>query len=324
MEESPSRTCRSLRQSLRKCTGFLKIRFECASCLVNRASVEASKASTDPAIRLKALLEALSAIGSNVSSNVSPAYLGTIRDRTIKRVSGNPDPFRDDKIASNERALKLIPQAKDYVFEASDESAKFRRACLVSIVGNAFEFGIKGYDFKYEDLPHWIEKAENDVAIDHIDRIESIARTAKRVLLLTDNAGEIALDKLLVELLRQMGSFVTVAVKASPISNDATMDDAVTVGMTELADEVITTGTDTVGLLSEECNNQFLAKYVESELVIAKGMAHYETLFERKLTQPHALLFRVKCVSIAEDLGVKLGKNVAYLVEPTNPRNPKP
>jgi uncharacterized protein with ATP-grasp and redox domains len=79
---------------------------------------------------------------------------------------------------------------------------------------------------------------------------------------------------------------------------------------------VITTGTDTVGLLLEECSEDFLDTYAEAGLVIAKGMAHYETLSESEIAQPHIFLFRVKCAAISNDLGVPLGKNVAYLVEP--------
>lgn len=298
----------------------MKIKFECPSCLINRACVESEKAAEDPSLRLETLLAAFNEIGSHTSADVTPAYLGTIRDRTIKRVSRNPDPFREDKKTSNEAALKFIPQARDYVLNASDQSQRFRRACLVSIVGNAFEFGIKGYHFDYGSIPNLITAAENDIAIDNIMEIESIAKRSKNVLLLTDNAGEIAFDRILIERLKDIGMYVTVAVKAAPISNDATMEDALTVGISNSADRVMTTGTDSVGLLLEECSSDFLDAYARSELIIAKGMAHYETLSELKLAQPHALMFKAKCLPIAKDLGVPLGKNVAYLAEPEIPK----
>ncbi len=299
----------------------MRIKAECPACLINRAYLESEKASKDPSVRHSALLEALRQIGCHTSPDVTPAYLGTIRDRAIKNTSGNPDPFKDDKIASNQRALKLVPKAQDYVLEAPGRSQRFRRACLVSIVGNAFEFGIKGYEFNYDNLPRWIEDAENDVAIDDIKKIESTCNRVRNVLLLTDNAGEIAFDKILVGQLKGLGLTVTVAVKVAPISNDATMEDAFSVGMTETADKVITTGTDSVGLLLEECSKEFLATYAKAELVIAKGMAHYETLSDHKLTQPHAFMFRVKCPAISSDLEVPLGKNIAYLIDPEASEN---
>ncbi|MCK5627639.1 DUF89 family protein [Candidatus Bathyarchaeota archaeon] len=294
----------------------MKIKLYCPSCLINRAFVESQKASDDPEIRLKSLLDSFKAISCNISPNVTPAYLGTIRDRTIKETSKNPDPFHEEKIISNQRAIELLPLAEDYVQKAEKPSDKFRKACLISIVGNAFEFGIKDYHFDYKDLPKWIEDVEKDIGIDHIDKIEKLANKVDNILFLTDNAGEIAFDKILVEQLKNMGASITVAVKAHPISNDATLDDAKIVNITKIADKVTTTGTDTVGLILEECSKEFLNEYDKADLVIAKGMAHYETITEYKLTKPHALLFRVKCLSISKDLKIDLGKNIAYLIEP--------
>jgi uncharacterized protein with ATP-grasp and redox domains len=294
----------------------VKIKLYCPSCLINRAFVESQKASDDPEIRLKSLLDSFKAISCNTNPNVTPAYLGTIRDRTIKETSKNPDPFHEEKSISNQRAIELLPLAKNYVQKAETPSDKFRKACLISIVGNAFEFGIKDYHFDYNDLPKWIEEVEKDIGIDHISKIEKLANKADRILFLTDNAGEIAFDKILVEQLKSMGASITVAVKAHPISNDATLDDAKIVNMTKIADKVTTTGTDTVGLILEECSKEFLNEYDNTDLVIAKGMAHYETITEYKLTKPHALLFRVKCLSISKDLKIDLGKNIAYLIEP--------
>jgi len=50
---------------------------------------------------------------------------------------------------------------------------------------------------------------------------------------------------------------VTVAVKSGPILNDATMEDAKYVGMHEVADEIITTGTDAVGLFPKNAPTSF-------------------------------------------------------------------
>jgi uncharacterized protein with ATP-grasp and redox domains len=53
---------------------------------------------------------------------------------------------------------------------------------------------------------------------------------------------------ILVEQLKNMGVQVTYVVKAAPVINDATMDDVAFSGMDKLADDVITTGADAVGL----------------------------------------------------------------------------
>ncbi|MGD8506034.1 MAG: ARMT1-like domain-containing protein, partial [Candidatus Bathyarchaeota archaeon] len=141
-----------------------------------------------------------------------------------------------------------------------------------------------------------------------------LAKKAKQILYLTDNAGEIAFDTLLVQELKQLGPLVTVAVKDEPIGNDATMQDAEYVKMHETADDIITNGTDTVGIILEECSKRFLALYNSVDLVVAKGMGHAETFTELNLTRPHALLFRTKCSPVARFFGVGRNKNVAKLM----------
>jgi len=105
-----------------------------------------------------------------------------------------------------------------------------------------------------------------------------------------------------------------VAVKGKPIINDATMQDAEYVKMHEIADDVITNGTDTVGLILEDCSKRFLRLYNSADLVVAKGMGYAETVTELDLTRPHALLFRTKCNPVARFFGVNKDENVAKLM----------
>jgi len=119
----------------------------------------------------------------------------------------------------------------------------------------------------------------------------------------------------LIDELKQLGLNVTVAVKSGPILNDATLEDAKAVNILDLADRVITTGADAVGLpIPEERSTEFTEAYDHTDFVIAKGMGYAETLTETVLKQPHALLLRTKCNPVAKHFGVARGKNVAKLM----------
>jgi uncharacterized protein with ATP-grasp and redox domains len=263
--------------------------------------------------------EAMSALTRLLSREFKPtavpAKLGTKRDRLIKKVTGNPDPYEKKKWLSNKQALELLPQAKRLVANASSFESKFRRACLCAVVGNIIEFDIPQHEFKFEDLGKLIQQAENDLAVDEIAQVYDVAKRAKNILYLTDNAGEIAFDTLLIRELKNLGARVSVAVKGKPILNDATVQDAKTVGMHEVADELISNGTDTVGLILPECSKHFLLRYKTVDLVVAKGMGYAETLTEIKLKTPHALLLRTKCQPVANYFGVSKGKNVVKLMK---------
>jgi uncharacterized protein with ATP-grasp and redox domains len=92
------------------------------------------------------------------------------------------------------------------------------------------------------------------------------------------------------------------------------MEDAEVSGMNKIANKVITTGTDAVGLALKELSSEFLEVYNSVDMVFAKGMGYAETLTEYKLKKPHALLFRTKCNPVANFFGVPRERNVARLM----------
>jgi uncharacterized protein with ATP-grasp and redox domains len=292
----------------------LKAEVECGVCLLQRGYLEIREATSDPALQLKALSAVLRLLAENFSLETVPAWLGTKRDRLIKKVTGNPDPYAKRKRISNEKAMEILPFAKTLISRENSTEARFRRACLSAIVGNTMELDVPGHIVKFEEIGKLIEEAEKDLAIDEIPEIFRRAKKAKNIMYLTDNTGEIAFDTLLVQELKNLGPRVVVAVKEKPILNDATLEDAEFVGMHEIADDVITLGTDSIGLIPEECSEEFLSLYESSDLVVVKGMGYTETLTELKLKAPHALLVRTKCQPVANLFHVDKEKNVAKLM----------
>jgi hypothetical protein len=292
----------------------LKVEAECAACILSRAAAEAKEATTNPALRFRAMSELLRLMNREFRSTSVPADLGTKRDRLIKRISGNDDPYKRNKRISNEKALKLLPYARKIVEEGYAQQDRFKRACLCAIVGNIMEFDIPGHKFTFGSLRKSFREAAKDLVVDDVGSIYELAKKARTVLFLTDNAGEIVFDTLLVEQLKNMGLTVIVAVKGGAIINDATLEDAEVSGMSKIADKIIATGTDAVGFALKEVSPEFLEVYNSVDLVFAKGMGYAETLTEYKLKKPHALLFRTKCNPVANYFGVPKEKNVAKLM----------
>jgi uncharacterized protein with ATP-grasp and redox domains len=292
----------------------LKVEAECAACILHRAAAEAIEATTNPALRFRAMTDILRLLSKEFSPSAVPADLGTKRDRLIKRVTGNNDPYMRNKRLSNEKALKLLPYVRRMVEEGYAQPDRFKRACLCAMVGNIMEFDIPGHRFTFSILRKSFREASKDLAVDDISKIYEIAKNARTALFLADNAGEIVFDTLLVEQLKNMGLTVIVAVKGGAVINDALLEDAEVSGMSKIADKIITTGTDAVGLPFREVSQEFLDAYNSVDLVFAKGMGYAETLTEYKLKKPHALLFRAKCNPVANFFGVFREMNVAKLM----------
>jgi uncharacterized protein with ATP-grasp and redox domains len=292
----------------------LKVEAECAACLINRAAGEVKEATTNPALRFRAMCDLLRMLTTEFRPTAVPADLGTKRDRVIRRVTGCADPYKRSKRISNEKALKILPYARKIVEEGYAQEDRFKRACLVAIVGNAIEFDIPGHKASFSSLKKNFREASKDLATNDINRAYELAKAATTILFLEDNAGEIVFDTLLVEQLKNMGLAVIDVVKGGPVINDATIEDAEISGMTKIADKVITTGNDAVGLAIKEVSQEFLAAYESADLIIAKGMGYAETFTELKLKKPHFLLFRTKCNPVADSFGVAREKNVAKLM----------
>jgi len=294
----------------------LKVGVDCALCLYRRGYMEILEATKDPEVRLKACRALFHMLAENLKPSAVPAVIGTRRERLIKQVTGNPDPWAEKKRMSNLEALKLLPFAEKMIQEESKPAARFRKACLVAIVGNIMEFNIPGHRFEFEDINGLMHEAERDLVIDDISEAFNKAQRASLILFLTDNTGEIVFDTLLVKELRNAATEgqVVVAVKGKPAYNDATMEDALLVGMDKVTDSLISIGTDSMGLIPSECSQEFLDVYNSADLVVAKGMGYAETLTEFDLKAPHLLLLRTKCMNVANYFRVPRHKNIAKLI----------
>ena len=292
----------------------MRVEAECAACLLSRATAETYYATTNPALRFRTIKEVMKLLNREFRPTTIPADIGTKRDRLIKKLTGSDDPYKRSKKMSNEKAAKLFPYAKKIVENGYTQQERFKKACLCAIVGNILEFDIPGHRFTFRSLTKSFRDAAKDLVVDDVDKAYELAKKAEGVLFLADNAGEIVFDTLLVEQLKNMGLKVTYVVKGGPVLNDATLEDAEPSGMDKLADKIVTTGTDAVGLLPKEVSQEFLKVYKEAELVFAKGMGYAETLTELKLTKPHLLLFRTKCNPVANYFCAARDKNIAKLM----------
>lgn len=250
--------------------------------------------------RARQLIHSVFPVIAELGPERSPAENSTIVLRLIYKLTGNADPFRQAKEDSNRLALRMLPQLRDILATSADP---LYTACLVSVAGNVIDMGIlPDYDVEAslrEALSSTLAKN------DYLMLQESIS-SSKQILFIGDNSGEIVFDRLLVEQLKGRGAEVTYAVKGEPILNDATREDAETVGMGEVA-RVITNGNGFLGTILANCSPEFRAVLSAADLVISKGQANYESLESTKEAGGKTFfLLRAKCPIVAASLGVKL------------------
>jgi len=266
----------------------------------------------DETKRKEAMIALLKLMGDNFNEDTVPSVLGADRGRLIAEITGCQDPYKERKKAENERALEIIPDMEK-ILAGTPADEKLRTACKISCLGNVIDYDVPGNN---ADLGDALQFIETPLYIDDTDKFKASIKQGTKLLFLTDNAGEIALDTLLVKELRRLGAYVTVAVKDGPPSlNDALMEDALMVGMDKAADKLITTGAKAIGVRLDESPQWFIDIYNNSELILAKGMANWETMTETPAPCPTMYLYRTKCEPVATAVGAPEGESIAYLVE---------
>jgi hypothetical protein len=280
---------------------------------LHRGIREIELATSDPEVRMRTVRSLLRFLSENLSEESVPAILGTGRDRLIREQTGCPDPYKEKKRLSNDYALRILPSIRRILDSQQDGYTRFRKTCLAAIVANAMEFDLLEHDQKLQEFPSLLDRAEEELKVDDIKEIYSKVKDSKKILYLLDNAGEAVIDSLFIQEIKRLGPSVVAVVKEGPVLNDVTMKDAIVAGITDIS-EVISTGLDSVGLVLSQSSKTLKERLKESDLIISKGMGNYETITEERIEgKCIAYLLRAKCSSVAEDLKIRVGSNVAWL-----------
>ncbi|MDY6913165.1 MAG: ARMT1-like domain-containing protein [Planctomycetota bacterium] len=278
----------------------MKTFLDCIPCFVRQALDAARLATDDQAIHEQILREVLRKI-LELDFSQSPPQMGRYIHTFVRELADVKDPYRRIKDKFNRLVMDLYPELKSKVDCSSDPLAT---AVRLAIAGNIIDFGIRP-DLEESAIKDAVSHAMLAPLDGPMSQLAKRIPEADEILYLADNAGEIVFDRLLIERLPM--EKVTVVVKAGPIINDATLTDAVEVGLTKLV-KVIDNGTDAPGTILDDCSEAFQQRFDEADLVIAKGQGNYETLND--LEKDIFFILKAKCPVVARDLGVQVNESV--------------
>ncbi|RPH93311.1 DUF89 family protein [candidate division KSB1 bacterium] len=278
----------------------MKTFLDCIPCIIRQALEAAKQISTDSAVHEQIIREVLCWISEMDMTKPAPA-IGQRIHRRLRSMTGQEDPYRKVKDFHNRIVLALLPDLKTAITAAPDP---LNMALRLAIAGNSIDMGVNGH-ITESAIHEAVFHALAAPFVGDMDEFRTAVSEARHILYLTDNAGEIVLDRLLIE---QIGpARVTAAVRGAPAINDATRADALAVGLQEIV-EVIDNGSDAPGTILDDCSPEFTRRFSEADLILAKGQGNFETLSD--VPKNIYFLFKAKCFVVAEHAHVPLGTHV--------------
>ena len=283
---------------------------DCYLCLLRQSLEAARYATTDESVQRDALRKATQLV-LDYGYDVPPPQIGRAIHRLIKEVTGNSDPYSGEKDRFNKSMLEHLPRMRRYVENAHDG---LLMAVKLAIAGNSIDAALG--KLKKDDVDAAFHRAVDQELTGDYDLFTRVVTQSETIFLIADNAGEIVCDRVLIEYLTvKLHKNVCIGVRGEPILNDATLDDARLCGLTDII-PVISNGNDGLGTFLNECSDEFLSHFLNSDLIIAKGLANYETLVDNETKwQPKriAFLFKSKCPFISDYAGTKIGDLVVRI-----------
>jgi uncharacterized protein with ATP-grasp and redox domains len=283
----------------------MKMHKECGLCILRQAAGSPRRFTDDAAVLRRIMSDTEKAV-RDFDTDRMPPELGGIFHQILSRRLHLADPYRDDRRRANACAIALLPFLRSRV---RISPRPFETAVRLCAAANMIDFGAPGGITDESKLHDLFERAMTAPlrggGVELVDALAARCARAARVLYICDNAGEIVVDRLLLEQF-DSGS-VTVAVRFAPVLNDAIEEDALSVGLAGVA-RIIDTGLSLPGVPLHLAAEPFLEAFRTADVIISKGQGNYETLDEAD--GPIFFLLCAKCEVVARRLACSIGDMV--------------
>ena len=276
----------------------MKVSAECMHCLVKRQADNIRKY-PDEEKKAEYLGKVLGIIANGAAEEPAPVLLSHI-GRLHEAYFGMPFSFEELKKGYNTMLMEKEEEIRQKIGRAEDPLAL---ALRFAQIGNFIDFGAMD-SVDDAKLMEFLEQAETlPLSENTYQNVTEDMKSAKKLVFLTDNCGEIVLDKLLLETIAKVYPHLecTIIVRGEPVLNDATMEDALQVGI-EACGTVIPNGTNIAGTYIPWISAEARQVMEEADMLISKGQGNFESLHGCGLNIYY--LFLCKCQWFMERFGL--------------------
>ena len=262
---------------------------QCMQCFLERNMELAWKLGDEG--QATQLMKALCKLFLDAPEGVSAPWYAPETARLLHEIYGlDLDRFKDEKIRSNAFVLARMDDIRQSVRSATDPVyAGLQHA----ILGNYIDFSALRGEVSFEQLDDMLHSAHSmQLSKDVYETFCRQLENGRKLLYITDNAGEIGFDRIFAEEIQAKYPHlqITFLVRGGPANNDAMLEDALEVG---IPFPVIGNGNCIPGTQIDQLANQAKLAMDEADVIISKGQGNVETLWGCGYNIYYAFL--VKC-----------------------------
>ncbi len=271
----------------------------CISCILSKQE-KLIRPFEDEAKKSQYLHQVLEILYRDGQTRQAP-YLAAQIDRLYNDFWGNVEDYAPQKQKYNQLLLGLEKDISQMIYSAEDPV----KECIKYVcAANYIDFSAVE-NVNEDTLKKLLAKtAYETVPADEYAAFQADLGRAASLAYLTDNCGEIVLDKLFIKCMKE--SFphleITVILRGENVINDATLSDAQEVGLTDLV-PCIGNGSGAPGTILEELSPRAKQVLLNADLVISKGQGNFESLYGEGLNPYY--LFLCKCELFVHRFGLK-------------------
>lgn len=283
----------------------MKPEIECLRCILSVRLREIEQTSLSKKEKLDLARELIARIEKEFCWEIElTKFASEFFKFTVLKAPSIVEFYRSIKQVSNRMALENLSLHTEYVSKLRGYD-RFKYLVKLSAMANLIDYGVADHKPLEQGFltPGFVEKYETYID-DSYPLYNTVSSGGLKILWLFDNAGEAVYDILLIKELKSMGNKVYALVKDEPgFQNDVTIDDIEYLGISKLIDEILTYERYHSTIHLESLSNEALTLINNSDIVIAKGMSHFEYLSEVNLRIPLVFILVPKCNPVAKVIG---------------------
>lgn len=268
----------------------MKLNPFCMCCAVNKQEEKIRKF-PDMDKKTEYMKKVMSILSNAEEQDCSPSLSVEIKKLYSEFWNCPAEDYTEIKKEFNQLMLDVEASVEEKIRTSADP---LETALLYARIGNYIDFAALE-NVSQETMLKLLEN-ENQEPLSQTEyaNFQKDLSTAKTLVYLTDNCGEIVLDKLAVKILKEKYPQldITVIVRGYPVVNDATMVDAEEIGLTDIV-KVTGNGSNVGGTWFPGLSNEARTLLKQADVILAKGQGNFETMNDCGLNVYY--LFLCKC-----------------------------